>query len=141
MRAAEEGVEHALQGWGRKLNCAEAVLRGVCHAQGVELTDQAMRMATPFGGGIGRSEDICGALAGGVLAIGVLTGRTGPDEDKSGSYEAAHGFHSSFLQRFGATGCRSLNGSDFESAEHAARCTEFVREACRSAIEAVRGRS
>lgn len=138
MRTSEEGVEHAVHCWERKLNCAEAVLRGVCHAEGIVLTEQAMMMATPFGGGIGRSEDICGALVGGVLAIGVLTGRTAPDEDKTRSYEAAHRLHDLFLQRFGATSCRVLNRGDFQSPEHAARCSGFVREACRSAVEAVR---
>ena len=81
----EEGVREARRCWEQKLNCAESVLRGVCYAQGIDLPDIAKRMATPFGGGVGRSEDICGALTGGVMAIGVCLGRTTPEEDKTRS--------------------------------------------------------
>jgi C_GCAxxG_C_C family probable redox protein len=138
MKTLEEGVEHASECWASQLNCAESVLRGVCFAQSTELSDQAKRMATPFGGGIGRSEDACGALIGGVLAIGVAIGRTAPKEDRLKSYEAASKLHNAFQTRFGSSCCKILNKSDFKSQEHRTRCGEYVREATRLAIRMLR---
>ncbi|MBN1678496.1 MAG: C_GCAxxG_C_C family protein [Candidatus Thermoplasmatota archaeon] len=95
-------------------------------------------MATPFGSGMGRSEDVCGALAGGALAIGALSGKTRHDEGMLRCYEQAHSLYSSLVQRFGAAGCRALDKGDFKSPELRIGCSDFVREACRSATEIVR---
>jgi C_GCAxxG_C_C family probable redox protein len=138
MRTVEEGVEMAASCWERQYNCAESVLRGVCHAQGIELSDQGKRMATPFGGGVGRSEDICGALIGGVLAIGAVKGRTTFHEDRLAAYDAAGRLHGSFCGQFGSTSCKVLNKSDFKSAEHRPRCGRYVEAATRLTIQMLR---
>jgi C_GCAxxG_C_C family probable redox protein len=95
----------------------------------IELPDRALMMATPFGGGVGRSEDICGALVAGVMAIGALKGRTEPGQDRFASYEAAGRLYKHFNEAFGSTCCRVLNKSDFKSSEHKERCGRFVTEA------------
>ena len=95
-------------------------------------------MATPFGGGIGRSEDLCGALSGGVLAIGACAGRTDPKGDKLRSYTAAGELHKKFLESFGSTSCKILNKSDFKSPEHRVRCGRFVEGCTRFSIEVIR---
>ena len=138
MRATEEGIRHADECWANNLNCAESVLRGVCFAQSVELTDQARKMATPFGGGIGRSEEVCGALIGGVLAIGASLGRTAPEEDRLNSYDAAGKLYKAFQARFGSTCCKVLNRSDFKTPEHRSSWGEYVRVATRLAIQILR---
>lgn len=138
MRSVEEGIEMAARCWAEQFNCAESVFRGVCHAQEIEISDQSKRMATPFGGGIGRSEDICGALAGGVLAIGIVKGRTTPQEDRLPSYDAAGRLHKMFDRQFGSTSCKVLNMSDFKSAEHRQRCGRYVETATRLTIQILR---
>jgi len=138
MRSVDDGVSEALRCWDSKLNCAESVLRGVCHAQGIVLPDTSKRMATPFGGGVGRSEDICGALTGGVMALGACLGRASPEEDKLRSYDAAGKLYGLFQERFKATSCRELNKSDFKSPEHRIRCGRFVGECARLAITVIR---
>lgn len=140
MRSVEEGVEETRRCWAAGYNCAESVLRGVCFAQGVELGDQCARMATPFGGGIGRAEDVCGALTGGVLGVGIVLGRTAVAEDKVKSYDAAGILYKSFKERFGSVDCKVLNMSDFKSPEHRPRCGRFVEEATRLAETVLRGR-
>lgn len=137
-RSITDGVAEAERQWASGLNCAESVLRGVCHAQEMDLTDQAMRMATPFGGGIGRSEDICGALMGGVMAIGVCLGRTTPAEDKLKCYDAAGKLYKLFLAQLGSTTCRELNEGDFKSSQHRLRCGRYVSAAARLALEGLR---
>lgn len=137
MRTVEDGVAFAAKCWAEGYNCAESTLRGVCFAREVPLTDSAKRMATPFGGGIGRSEDLCGALTGGVLGIGATLGRLTLADDKLKSYESAKRFYDAFRERFGAVKCCDLNKGDFKSPEHRERCGEFVREATRLALESM----
>jgi C_GCAxxG_C_C family probable redox protein len=138
MRSVEEGVEKAASCWAEQYNCAESVLRGVCHAQGIDLAEQGKRMATPFGGGVGRSEDMCGALVGGVLAIGIVKGRTNPQEDKLVAYDLAGRLHKKFNEQFASTSCRTLNMSDFKSPEHRKRCGRFVEAATRITAQILR---
>lgn len=141
MRSVEEGVAHSRECWQRGFNCAESVLIGACHVQGVELTIQARRMATPFGGGVGRSEDICGALSGGILAIGVALGRSEPAEDNLRSYDAARELHDWFERQFDSTECATLNKGDFKSPEHRTRCGRYVEEAARKTALILKGSS
>jgi C_GCAxxG_C_C family probable redox protein len=137
-RSVKDGVDEAMRCWGLKFNCAESVMRGVCHAEDITLDDLSKKLATPFGGGIGRSEDVCGALTGGVLAIGASLGRTSPDQDKTRCYESAGTLYKQFEARFGATACKALNESDFTSPHHRVRCGRFVEEATRLTLEVLR---
>jgi len=139
MRTVEEGVKNAQECWEAKYNCAESVFRGICYAQGIELSDQEKMMATPFGGGVGRSEDLCGALTGGVMGIGIVMGRRSAEEDRLKSYDAAGKLCKLFKDRFGSTCCKVLNKSDFKSPDHRVRCGEFVSESTRLALEVIRG--
>lgn len=139
MRSEEEAVKHASECWAKGYNCAESVLRGVCFGLDIELPDVAKMMATPFGGGVGRSEDICGALVAGVMGIGAYKGRTQPDQDKFASYEAAGILHRRFRDAFGSTCCGVLNKGDFKSPEHRTRCGGYVGGSTSLALQVLRG--
>lgn len=52
-------------------NCAEHMLVGANHAYHLGLDKQAIKLAAGFGGGVSTG-DICGALAGAVMVLGVL---------------------------------------------------------------------
>jgi len=135
MRTQDDGVRHASECWSKGYNCAESVLRGVGFGMEVELPDRALMMATPFGGGVGRSEDICGALIAGVMAIGASKGRTEPGQDRLACYEAAGRLYKHFRNEFGSTCCKVLNKSDFKSPEHRERCGRFVAGATSMAVQ------
>lgn len=60
------------------LNCTECVLRTFLDMYDTELPDEILCMATGFGGGIGHTKHICGAITGSVLALGTLKGRRDP---------------------------------------------------------------
>jgi C_GCAxxG_C_C family probable redox protein len=141
MTDVEQGEALAAECFSGGYNCAESVLRGVCHAQGIHLPDACLKMATPFGGGVGRAEDLCGALSGGVMAIGASLGRTSDKEDKTRSYEAAKRMFDDFVATTGSPKCGVLNMGEFGTPEHRARCGRFVRDATRIAILAIRART
>ena len=56
----------------------------------------------------GIRQELCGALSGGVLAIGGLLGRQDPDTDDSEAYALAEEFRTRFLAAMGDTQCAPL---------------------------------
>lgn len=63
----------------RGFSCAESIFRAAVTTYGE--SEKLVRLATPFSGGMGQG-DLCGFLSGGVLAIGLLFGRTKPEENE-----------------------------------------------------------
>jgi C_GCAxxG_C_C family probable redox protein len=68
--------------------------------------DTAMKIATPFGAGMGQAGQICGAISGGLLAIGLLTGISSYDrERKYACYNLAQEFQNRFIKLHGDLTC------------------------------------
>jgi C_GCAxxG_C_C family probable redox protein len=93
------------------LNCAESVLGGVVGAFGGRVP---LRIATGFGGGLGRTGEVCGAVSGAVMAVGWLAGRDGPEDRESYSRcsAAVREFLGQFRRAQGSLLCRELTGYD-----------------------------
>jgi len=125
------------------LNCAESVLLAVSHDKFPQSIGVVIpRIATGFGGGIARNGDICGALAGGVMAISLALGRNSPEELRDPCYLAVDQFYSEFVREFGSCKCRELTGIDLKTAKgreeymtkiHADLCSRIVLWAARAA--------
>jgi C_GCAxxG_C_C family probable redox protein len=102
--------------FGSGLYCAESVLLAVAEAHG-QAHPMIPRIATGFCGGISRTSGMCGALAGGIMALGLLTGRSTPQESRDLCYALSHRLVSRFREQFGATQCTELLGCDISTAE------------------------
>lgn len=88
------------------LHCAEAVLAAVLEGQGVDAGSFSPRAASAFGGGVGRSKQaLCGALSGGLIALGVLQGRDTPRDKWDAVAAMAEGVRSRFEAGYGCTSC------------------------------------
>jgi C_GCAxxG_C_C family probable redox protein len=99
--------ERAHELFGSGFNCVESVMRSILEQ--TQCDKQAFRMATPFGGGLGGTkEELCGALTGGVMAIGFLAGRDKPDQDAGPSKMIAMELRKKFIAQFGCTQCQAL---------------------------------
>ena len=107
-------------------NCAEAILRAFRDALQLNLSDDAIKMATGFGGGIGHAGCVCGALASSVMILGALEGRVSSSESRDAMYGSAEEFHRRFAEKFGATCCRALNSHPFETKEHLRNCLKIT---------------
>jgi C_GCAxxG_C_C family probable redox protein len=107
-------------------NCAESVLKSVvedCHGQHHTCIP---KVATAFGGGVGGThEELCGALSGGIMAIGVLLGRMEPGADIQRVKRIASEFRSRFLTRNGSTRCQTLLDA-FGPQTESTRCQELT---------------
>lgn len=98
--------------------CAESVVIAVAERQGLP-AGMAMRMATGFCGGISRTGGLCGALTGGIMALGLAFGRKSAADDHAPLYGRVARFIGEFEQRLGATSCSGLLGCDISTAEGA----------------------
>ena len=54
-------------------NCAQSVVLAYEDILGVD-KDTLLKLSAPFGGGVGRLREICGAVSGGVMVLGMVTG-------------------------------------------------------------------
>jgi C_GCAxxG_C_C family probable redox protein len=105
-------------------NCAQSTLSVFAEELGLPL-DQAMRLAAPFGGGMGRRGEVCGAASGALLALGLRFGPPIPDKDGK---ERMYAITAEFLRRFevrtGALHCRDLIQADTSTPEGLAEARE-----------------
>jgi C_GCAxxG_C_C family probable redox protein len=70
---------------------------------------QAAAHASAFGGGFGRSyEEACGALSGGLIAIGHLHGRSAPEGGWDMPAKLGAELRNRFVEDFGTTHCATL---------------------------------
>ena len=116
-------------------NCSEAVLRAATDVLGVPVDEQALRMATGFGGGLGHAGCVCGALAASVMSLGLLKGRTEATQSREEAYELSKEFHRRFQEKFGATCCRVLNPHPFETREHLVNCVKITGNTAKLLLE------
>jgi len=125
-------------------HCAESVALAVLEALG-EDASQAVRHATPFGGGMGRSfDDVCGALSGGLIAIGQVHGRREPGaagQEPGASWKEPAGMASElrgrFIKAYGTTNCGELRenfGKDVDA--HCLGLVERIAEASLAVLRA-----
>lgn len=72
-------AEEVSKGYFRQgLNCTECVLRTYMDLYETGLPDEVLCMASGFGGGIGHTKNMCGAISGAVMALGIVKGRRNP---------------------------------------------------------------
>ena len=109
-------------------HCAEAVSKAVVETYGQGMSQDIPKVATAFGGGIGRThQDICGALTGGVIALGCLFGRNEPGADWTDAYELAAELTRRFVRELGTTNCGALLET-FGPQENMIRCKRLSGE-------------
>jgi C_GCAxxG_C_C family probable redox protein len=118
-------------------NCAQSVFAAFASQFGMD-ESLMLRMASPFGGGVARRGHICGAVTGGLMALGVLRGADTP-LGKEAVYRMGQEFIQRFESRHGSILCRVLLDFDIstETGWQQARekglfkstCPEFVRDA------------
>ena len=90
-------------------NCAQAVAVAFCDVTGMEPT-LAARMAAPFGGGMGRMREVCGAVSGMLIVLGSLYGYDSPDSDtvKKEHYALVQELAGKFREENGSIICREI---------------------------------
>ncbi len=92
-------------------NCAQSVLFSFCGELGLD-EDAALKLSCGFGGGMGRMGEVCGAVSGGIIALGLKFGR-GKNDDRAATdiaYSKIREFMKRFSAKHGSCRCRDLLG-------------------------------
>ena len=133
-------VDQAMTLFQQGFNCSQAVCAAYAPSLGLS-HELALKIAAGFGGGMGRSGEVCGAVTGAIMVIGL---KTGPIEAadaaaKENAYALTHQVIEQFADRHGSILCRELLGCDIgqpEGLQHAREaqlftrlCPQFVRAA------------
>jgi C_GCAxxG_C_C family probable redox protein len=110
--------------------CSEAIVKTINDTFGLDYPDRVVRMASGFPIGIGGAGCTCGAVTGGVMAIGMVFGREKPgDPSIDRCLTLARELHTFFAGRHGCLCCRTLTpGMILKSPEHIAQCVAFTGE-------------
>jgi C_GCAxxG_C_C family probable redox protein len=74
-------------------------------------------IASGFCGGMSRTDGLCGALVGGIMALGILFGRKSPQEPHKKIYTLSERMVHDFEKKFGSRNCSDLLGCDISTAE------------------------
>ena len=143
--------EKALQYFTNGANCAQAVVMAFHEEIGMD-EKTAARLASSFGGGIGRLREVCGAVSGMMMVYGLLKGYddlNDPDAKKT-HYENVQALANAFREENGSIICRELlslkrnENSDptptprTTAAFHARPCFGFVQCAARLLDESLK---
>jgi C_GCAxxG_C_C family probable redox protein len=106
-------VELAAATFGEGFNCSQAVLSAFAPEMGLDC-DTALRVAGAFGAGIARTGQMCGAVSGALMVLGLQYGQTSPEDKlaKEKTYAMAQEFMERFKARNGSIFCRELLGYD-----------------------------
>ena len=103
--------------------CAESVLMAIAEQTGMD-SSLIPRIATGFCGGMSRTSGMCGALTGGVMALGLVFGRDFPQESRDTTYKLVQRFQEAFVKEFGAINCTDLLGCDLSTPQGASQFAE-----------------
>ena len=138
MTKADEAVALFQQGF----TCSQAVLSVFADDFGLD-RDLALRISQGFGAGIAYRGDMCGALAGAIMVIGLRYGRIRADDTaaKEKTYAVVNEFLREFETSHGSVTCTRLLGYNLSDPQQVAevkkskvvmaRCPALVRDAVR----------
>ncbi len=110
---SESAVEMMIAGY----NCAQSVLSAFCEDLNFD-KDMALKLATGFGAGMARKQEICGAVTGAIMVISLKFGRGLADEKAvaENTYLLVGEFMERFTDKYGSCLCRVLlDGCDLQS--------------------------
>ncbi len=121
------------------LYCSEAILKAFNEAYHLGLPENYYKIATGFGSGLGESGCTCGAVASGVMILGLIAGRNKAYESERMVYLAVNELHKRFREAHKAICCRVLTKNvKWNSAEHKITCEEYVVSAAKITEDMIR---
>jgi len=126
--------------------CAESVLMAIAVSQNIK-SELVSRIASGFCGGMALTNGLCGAVAGGVMAINLIYGRDNNHQNKDINYQKVQEFISEFKARFGSINCTDLTDCDLSTEEGKEKfdvlnvhkkCTQYTVEATKLVYNSIK---
>ncbi|MBN1413923.1 MAG: GNAT family N-acetyltransferase [Bacteroidales bacterium] len=133
-------VKTAVKEFQAGFNCAQSVFSAFAPTLGVS-TKEALKITSGFGAGICYKGEICGAVSGAYMAIGLKYGRWRSEDNdaREKTYALMRDFDRQFITRNGSLYCNKLLDGDMSSPEERKKindarkfqthCPRFVKDA------------
>lgn len=135
MDRRQMAVDLFLQGY----NCAQSLAGAFADVTGLD-RDTMLRLASSFGGGMGRLREVCGGVTGSLMVLSMVYGYSTPEtgEAKAQLYARVQALAKAFEAEHGTILCRELLGRTREEPTPEARtpayyasrpCARFIGDA------------
>lgn len=134
---AERTEKRAAELYEQGLWCGESVLKAVNEAYGEPMPCEFVRLASGFCAGFGGSRTTCGALAGAVMAAGLLTGRQSASDAWEPVWEFAGELQRRFVADQGTDECGAIveRIGEMGDPRRVAHCTGLTGRCARWVVE------
>ncbi len=131
----EERVARAKSNFKSGYNCSQSVALAYSDLFDID-TDLMATISAPFGGGMGRMREVCGAVSGMTLIAGLLSPANDVNNQmaKAANYTLVREFADSFRHSNGSIICRELlglNANEDSTHKRKPTCAELVATAAR----------
>ena len=132
-------------------NCAQAVFIAFADEMGLDQVTAA-KLSSSFGGGMGKMREVCGAVSGALMVLGMMKGNYDPADDKAKAahYAKVQEFAAQFKAEHETIICRELLKNLALKKEHTSEpekrteeyykvrpCVRFVETAAKTVAEMI----
>ena len=150
--------DRARKNFSKGYNCSECVMEAVLECIETGLPKETLKLATGFGGGVGLFGDTCGAITGGVMALGAVHGRCQLPEGKDrketlqnaskqlygnpGLYRLFNQLPNMVKEKYGETLCREIASQwkdQWLCRDHALHCRDIITDVAEFVAELILG--
>ena len=134
-----DAIQTAQDRFTQGFNCSQAVFSAYASQLGID-DETALKLASPFGWGVAHQGDVCGAVSGALMALGLGRGSATVDK-KDQTYRLAEDLIQRFQERHGSILCRELIGHDISTPAglHSAREDKVFNTICPGLVKDAAG--
>ncbi len=136
----EEAAGKAISLFDKGLHCSQAVFQAGSESHGVQAL-QVIKALAPFGGGMGGSGGICGALPGALAVMGLIMGKETPSQrDHRSLWRSSSSMIKAFSDItavYGGTNCSDIarvDWTDIEQIKRFRKSPDSRRKECKKVI-------
>lgn len=117
-------ADRAIEYFNNNFNCSQGVFSAYATELGLD-EKLCLKLGTNFGGGA-RKGEMCGAVSGALMVLGLLYGHCEGDdrESKSKAYSIAEDYMNRFIKKNGSVVCKDLLGYNLSVPEDKAKIME-----------------
>lgn len=107
----QELVEKAMINFRDGFSCSQSIFAAFSEGTGLD-KETCFKISCGLGAGCSRTGQICGAVSGAYLAIGLKHGKSKPEDNDSRelTYKLVNDFNSNFLDYYPSLNCTDLIG-------------------------------
>jgi C_GCAxxG_C_C family probable redox protein len=133
-------ADEAVEAFKKGLSCSQAIFSVYGKDLGVD-PETAEKISSAFGAGVAKTGEICGAVSGALMVVGLTQKREdiGNATSREKVYGLARRFIEEFTARNGSVNCTELVGYDLsdpkqfaeakEKKVFATRCSKLIKDA------------